>query len=247
MNVKIGTGNLKTLQQAILDLQKTKPAEVKKGKETILSDLKEISSDSKNLKNIDAERSTIDQDQFQIDFKLVFNISFQQVINAKGFINREEKSIDIHFTFNYERKIIEEEKEVNRKYKVDIHLQAYYEESISLERRIEKEDTLKFIQRVVNEVFDTFNDENKSLRTVFIDKNDLEKIASINKGELARLLQSVIGAVFSLVKYKEMNSSKRMKPGVVLNPQKEKWELKNYVMTKVQTFSLEINQLDKDE
>lgn len=246
MNVKVGSSQLKTLQKAILDLQKIKPAEVKKEKESFLSDMKEISDDSKNLKNVDAEKSILIFDQSQIDFNFVFNTSLQQIINARGFINREEKSLEVNFTFNYDRIVIEEGKEVSRSFKVNINLKAEYEESISLERKIEKEDILKFIQRVVDEVFDTFNDENKSLRAVFIDKDDLEEIARLKKGELVRMLQALIAAVFSLAKYKEMNNSKKTKQNVILHPQREKWTLKNYVITKVLSFNIEINQLEEE-
>ncbi|KAF0162251.1 MAG: hypothetical protein FD188_205 [Ignavibacteria bacterium] len=248
MNVKIGSGNIKGLQQSILELQKLKNAEFKKELLEQKKDLKEISKDSLNLKNLDAENSNITYTQQLIDFNLVFNFFTTVQVFADGKIEREEQSLEVIFKYSFQREVEEDGKSVVKDFLFELKMKAGFEETVSEEKKFEKEDILNFIQRVVNEIFDTFNDNFKTLRTVIIDKDDFEKIAKTGKGELARLLQSLLGAVFSFIKYKEMNN--KSLPGVsfVLHPQREEHEAKEYSVSRIESFTVEIKQLeDKQE
>ncbi len=248
MNVKIGSGNIKGLQQSILELQKLKNAEFKKELLEQKKDLKEISKDSLNLKNLDAENSNITYTQQLIDFNLVFNFFTTVQVFVEGKIEREEQSLEVTFKYSFQREVEEDGKKVTKDFLLELRMKAGFEETVSEEKKVEKEDILNFIQRVVNEIFDTFNDNSKTLRTVIIDKDDFEEIAKTGKGELARLLQSLLGAVFSFIKYKEMNN--KSLPGVsfVLHPQREIHEAKEYSVSRIESFTVEITQLeDKQE
>jgi len=247
VNVKIGSGNIKGLQQSILEMQKLKNTEFKKELLEQKKDLKEISQDSLNLKNLDSENSTINYNNQLIDFNLVFNFFTTVQIFAEGKIQREEQSLEVNFRYAFQREMEEEGKSVTKNFVLELKMKAGFEEAVSEEKKVEKEDILRFIQRLVNEIFDTFNDHSKTLRAVIIDKDDFEEITKTGKGELARLLQSLLGAVFSFIKYKEMSSKNLPGVSVVLHPQREVHETKEYSVTRIDSFTVEVNQLEEKQ
>ncbi len=244
MNVKIDSGQIKAVQRSMLELQKIKTVRTTKELMEIRSDEKKISKDSLNLKNIDSENSTISYLHDQINFNLVFNAFTQIQLNANGFIKREEKSIEVYFQYSFQREVIEDGKASIKNFMLDLKMKANFEETISVERKIEKEDILEFIQRIVNEIFDTFNDKSKSLRAVLIDEDDLKEITRAGKGDLARLLQSLLGTVFSFMKYKELSNKSNPNVSVILHAKREKHQAKEYTITKLESFSIEIHQLE---
>jgi hypothetical protein len=247
VNVKIGSGNIKGLQQSILEMQKLKTAEFKKELLEQKKDLKEISQDSFNLKNLDAENSTINYTNQAIDFNLVFNFFTTVQVTAEGRIEREEQSLEVNFRYAFQREMKEEGKTVTKNFVLELKMKAGFEEAVSEQKRIEKEDILSFIQRVVSEIFDTFNDKSKTLRAVIIDKEDFEEIIKAGNGELTKLLQTLLGAVFSYMKYKEMNKKNNPVISVVLHPQREIHEAKEYSVNRIESFTVEINQLEEQK
>lgn len=248
MNVKIGSGNIKGLQQSILEMQKLKNTEFKKELLEQKKDLKEISQDSLNLKNLDAENSTINYNGQIIDFNLVFNFFVTVQVTAEGKIEREEQSLEVNFKYSFQREMEVEGKTVTKNFLLELKMKAGFEETISEEKKVEKEDILQFIQRVVNEIFDTFNDKSKTLRAVVIDKDDFEEIVRAGNGELTKLLQTLLGAVFSYMKYKEMNNKNNPAVNVILHPKRELHEVKEYSVNRIDSFTVEINQIeDEDE
>ncbi len=247
MNVKIGSGNIKGLQQSILEMQKLKTAEFKKELLELKKDLKEISKDSHNLKNLDAENSTINYNNQFIDFNLVFNFFASAQVLVEGKIEHEEQSLEVCFKYAFQHEVEEVGKNVIKNFALELKMKAGFEETISGEKKVEKEDILKFIERLVTEIFDTFNSNAQTLRKVLIDQNHFERIARAGKTELAGLLQSLLGAVFSFIKHKEMNSQNISGVSVALFTQREIHEAKEYTVNKIESFTVEINQLDEQK
>jgi hypothetical protein len=247
MNIRIDLGQIKAVQQSLLELQKIKTAEIKKDLHEIRSDEKNISNDSLNLKNIDPEKSTVSISQNQINFNFVFNTFTQIELNANGFVKKDENSIEVYFKYSFQREVIEDGKSSIKNFMLELKMKAHFEETVSVEKKIEKEDILKFMQRIVNEIFDTFNDKSKSLRAVLIDEDDLKEITRAGKGDLTRLLQSLLGTVFSFMKYKELSGMGNPKVGVILHAKREKHVAKEYTITKLESFSIEIHQLETEE
>jgi len=246
MNVKIDSGRIKAVQQSLLEFQKARSTEIRKELPEIRFDGKKISKDSLHLKNIDPENSTISFSHNQINFNLVFNAFNQIQLNANGFVKREEKSIEVYFHYSFQREVVEDEKTSIKNFILDLKMKASFKETISVEKKFEKEDILKFIQKIVTEIFETFNDKSKSLRAVLINEDNFKKITRAGKGDLTRLLQSLLGTVFSFMKYKELSSKKNPKVGVVLHTDRKKHPAKEYTITKLESFSIEIQQLDID-
>jgi hypothetical protein len=157
-------------------------------------------------------------------------------------VKRTEKTLEFNFLYSFQKEVVEDGKPVVKDFELNLTMKASFEETISHERKFEKEEILKFIQRMVSEIFETFNDESKSLRAVIIKEDDLKEIVKIGKGDLAGFLQSLLGAVFSFVRYKESNSLGIQKKGVILRPERETTEIKKYAIKKIESFTVEIKQ-----
>lgn len=243
MNVKIGSGNIKGLQQSILEMQKLKNVEFKKELLEQKKDLKEISQDSLNLKNLDTENSTINYNNQFIDFNLVFNFFVTAQVIVEGKIEREEQCLDVCFKHSFQRELLIDGNNVTTNFSLELKMKAFFGEAVSEEKDVEKEDILKFIEHTVNAIFDTFNNDASSLRAIVIDEKHFKKIVGAGKGELAGLLQTLLGAVFSFIKYRDLNSKNSS-----LYPQREIHEAKGYSVTRIESFTVEINQFeDKQE
>ena len=243
MNVKIGSGNIKGLQQSILEMQKLKNAEFKKELLEQKKDLKEISQDSLNLKNLDTENSTINYNNQSIDFNLVFNFFVTVQVIVEGKIEREEQSLDVCFKHSFQRELLIDGNNITTNFSLELKMKALFGEGVSEEKDVEKEGVLKFIEHTANAIFDTFNNDANSLRAIVIDEKHFKKIIGAGKSELAGLLQTLLGAVFSFIKYRDLNSK-----NVSLYPQKEIREIKEYTVKEINSFSIQINRLeDADE
>ena len=76
MNVKIDLAGGSILEKIIFDTQKLDIDENKKLKTALLSDLKDISEDSQNLRIIDVRSSTVSWQSPEIAFYLVYNCRY---------------------------------------------------------------------------------------------------------------------------------------------------------------------------
>ena len=247
MSVKVGSGQVNSLQKSFLAIQKLKISDLKKEVFEIKSDKKEISEDALNLKNIDAEKSEVVYNNLQIDFNLVFNAFIQAELKIKGLIKTEEDCIEVCFTYQFQKDVVENKEVVPKTFVLILKMNASFEESISYEKRFGKEDILQFVQRLVVDIFDTFNDGYNSLRTVLINQDDYKRIARTDKDDLTRLIQSLLGAVFSFIKLKELKARDLHQIGVSITTNSQKHEAKEYIIKKIQSFSIEVNQLDAEK
>lgn len=240
MNVKIDSGNIKQLQKSLLEIQRLKTTDFKKELLEQKRDIKEISGDSINLKNLDAETSTVNYNNQSIDFNLVFNFFVTIQVFAEGKIDREEKSLEICFKHNFRKEVDCDGENVLKEFLFELRMRAAFEETnLPEENKYEREDILKFIERLVVEIFESFNSNANSLRALLINEKHFEKITKSGKNELAALVQTLLASVFSFIKHKEATGK-----SISFYPQINYQETKEYLVKEIESFSVEIKQLD---
>lgn len=245
--MKVGNGLLSGLQQSLLDLQKLKVAEAKRVIFELKTDKKEISNDAINLQNIDVGKSELYFSNQMFNFTFFFNMLNQTELKVDGFVKEDENIIETTFTYLFQKDVVENKIVVPKNFVLFLKMKAKFEEIVSIEKNKDKEDILQFIEKLVIDIFDEFNDGINSLRTVFIDQTNFKAIARTEKEDLVRLIQSLLGTVFSFIKYKEANKNDNPKFGISIHTEKKIHEAKEYTITKLQSFSIEINQLDIHE
>lgn len=247
MSVKIGSGQINGLQQSLLELQKMKIADVKKEVFEIKSDKKNISEDAINLKNIDADKSDVLINNQQIDFNFVFNIFVQAELKIEGFVKTDEKILEAGLIYMFQKDVVIAGAVVPKNYILNMKMKAAFEETILTDKNISREDILEFIEQLVVNIFDSFNNAVNSLQTVFINQNNLKAIAKADKEDLARLIQSLLGSVFSFIKFKDAKAKDNPRINLNVIADTNKHEAKEYTVKSLQSFSIEINRLDQKE
>lgn len=175
MNVRIDLPNGSNLEKIILDTQKIEDSGNKKLRAGLISDLKDISEDSQNLRVLNAGSSTVAWQSPEIAFYLVYNFIGEPLFNVKGSVKKDKKFVEINFLYEFEQEVLENIEIILKKFSFSLTLKASYEEIISSKEPLQKQDVLNFIQKVAKKVFDTFNDENKTLRTIILNKEEYEK------------------------------------------------------------------------
>jgi len=242
MNVKIDLTGGSNLEKIILDTQKFDVAENKKLKALLLSDLKDISEDSQNLRLIDVRNSTVAWQSPEIAFYLVYNFIGEPLFNVRGSVKKDRKFVEINFLYEFEQEVLENIDIILKKFSFSLTLKAAYEEIISHGESLKKQDVLNFIQKVAQRVFDTFNDEKKTLKTVIMNKEEYEKIIAIDKIELSELLKSLLYAVSSLARYKDLNKS-----GVQLKithfTDRQKYSFNDFILKDIISLDIEVNNI----
>jgi len=242
MNVKIDLTGGSNLEKIILDTQKFDVAENKKLKALLLSDLKDISEDSQNLRLIDVRNSTVAWQSPEIAFYLVYNFIGEPLFNVKGSVKKDSKFVEINFLYEFDQEVLENIEIVLKKFSFSLTLKASYEEIISSAESLKKQDVLNFIQKVAKRVFDTFNDEKKTLKTVIMNKEEYENIIAIDKIELSELLKSLLYAVSSLARYKDLNKS-----GVQLKithfTDQRKYSFNEFILKDIISLDIEVNNI----
>jgi hypothetical protein len=211
-------------------------------KSLLISDLKDISEDSQNLRVINAGSSTVAWHSPEIAFYLVYNFIGEPLFNVKGSVKKDKKFVEINFLYEFEQEVLENIEIILKKFSFSLTLKTSYEEIISPRESLKKQDVLNFIQKVAKRVFDTFNDENKTLKTVFLNKEEYEKIIATDKIELSELLKSLFYAVSSLARYKDLNKS-----GVQLKithfTDKRKYSLNDFILKDIISLDIEVNNI----
>jgi len=245
MSVKIDLAGGKILQQMALDFKNNPSAELNKFKLEFISDMKEISEDSKNLRDVDPKRSTVEVINTNINFNIVFYAVPLITFSAGGSINKEEKTLEIDFKYQFPREVFEKGNSYSKEYSFILNIKAGYEESPSFTEKFSKDEILAFIQKLVNNIFDRFNDGKKSLRNILFDQKDVERMASLDSGEIAGMVQSLIGAVISFSKFKEINDSNNHKASVVLRQSSGKKILNDFSVGKIDSYSAEIKEIEE--
>ncbi len=242
MNVKIDSGNIKQLQKSLLEIQKLKTADFKKELLEQKKDIKEISGDSINLKNLDADTSTVNQNYQSIDFNLVFNFFVAIQVFVEGKIDREEKTLEICFKHNFRKEINCDGENVLKEFLFELKMRVAFEETnLPEENKYEREDILKFIERLVVEIFESFNNDINSLRALLINEKHFEKIIKSGKNQLTALVQTLLASVFSFIKHKEATGK-----SISFYPQINYQEPKEYLVKEVESFTVEIKQMDDE-
>lgn len=226
----------------ILDFKKIAEPEQSKIKAELLSDLKIISEDSKNLKDVDPQRSSVEFANDQINFNLVYYAVHQSAFTASGFIKKEDKILEISFNYEFEKETFEGGVNSCPNYFFALHIKAEYDDSPSRIERIEKEEILQYIRKTVDRIFERFNNGEKTLSAVTLNQDDVEALAVLDSGEISRMVQTLIGAVISFAKFKEMNNPNNHKIGISLRSAGGKRIINDFSIKKINSFSAEIKE-----
>jgi len=213
-----------------------------KGKLKSKPDKLELSSDSFNLKDIDAVKSNITQNNNSLYFNIIYNSHTESNFKIDGFLKQKESLLEINFKYEFQKEVIVDNKSVLKKYNFELYLSANYNETISYQEVFEKEDILKFIQKLVKKIFDALKDDDVTVNAVVIDKDDLAEISQLGNKEFSKIIQTLINTVISLDRVKKLSKSQQPIENKVIHEEREKRIVKQISIEKVQKLYVKISE-----
>lgn len=86
-----------------------------KGKLKSKPDKLELSSDSFNLKDIDAVKSNITQNNNSLYFNIIYNSHTESNFKIDGFLKQKESLLEINFKYEFQKEVIVDNKSVLKK------------------------------------------------------------------------------------------------------------------------------------
>ncbi len=200
-------------------------------------DTVQLSNDANTLKNLPLNLSSSkiyeESNGFQFDFD--FEETRFQNVSANGFYLSEEKNLSMRLKFYLEKTLYENGEEKKQKYEIEFAINYSGIEINSYERKIEKEDIYKFLNRIMNDLTIVLNDDKKNLSGIVFDKDDLQDLMQIGDEEIGKFLNEIILLIQTLAKIKKYNNPDA--ENVLFNPKR----IKNEILETNQTKSTSID------
>ncbi len=205
----------------------------------------QLSNDATTLKNLPLNLSSSkiyeENNGFQFDFN--FDETRFQNVSANGFYSSKEKNLSMRLKFYLEKILYENGEEKKQKYEIEFAINYSGIEINSYERKIEKEDIYKFLNRVMKDLSEILNNDEKNLTGIIFDKEDLQELMQIGDEEIGKFLNEIILLIQTLAKIKKYKNPDA--ENVLFNPQRIRNEILETSQTKSTSidFKMSVNKL----
>ncbi len=210
------------------------------------NDKLQLSNGANSLKNlpVDLSSSNIYEDKGGFQFDLSFDETFSKNVNAKGYYSSKERNLSLRLKFFLEKILYENGQEKKQKFEIEFSINYSGLEINSAERKIEKEDIYKFLNRIMKDLVKVLNDDEKNIAGIIFDKEDLHDLLQIGDKEVGKFLNEIILLIQTLAKIKKLNN-----PGaenLLFSPKRNRSEIIETNQTKQSSIQIEmsVNKID---
>jgi len=216
---------------------------------TSIKDKVDLSEIAKKINSfdIDYKNAIFSKQSSGFNFNFNFNESSDLKINTSGIFSSKRKSIELNLNFVFEREVMINGSMQKKKFEANINFTSVLEENLSVSPYNKKEDIVKFIQRVVDEVLEVAFEDDLALKGVVLDKKDLEEIEELEDGKIAKLLVTVVNLAIMVGKIKKQIKEDEKIEDVILAPKRKEEEglEVNKSKIKIENFSVSINEISE--
>jgi hypothetical protein len=165
-------------------------------------------------------------------------------VNAKGYYSSKERNLSLRLKFFLEKILYENGQEKKQKFEIEFSINYSGLEINSAERKIEKEDIYKFLNRIMKDLVKVLNDDEKNIAGIIFDKEDLHDLLQIGDKEVGKFLNEIILLIQTLAKIKKLNN-----PGaenLLFSPKRNRSEIIETNQTKQSSIQIEmsVNKID---
>lgn len=161
----------------------------------------------------------------RLDFDLSYAARAGESLSADGYYAFEERSLNLSLKYTLERAELVDGVLQVRSFEASIEIRAERFESYSIREFSEKEDVVGFVRRVVDEILAIAKDDDKILKGVAFDAEDLADIAAVEDGELAKVVSAIISMATHLAAMRQLSrESAENAEGVILQPERAKFQ-----------------------
>ncbi|NOX19253.1 MAG: hypothetical protein GXO87_13345 [Chlorobi bacterium] len=186
------------------------------------ADILNLSNISNQLKSfsLNASRSNVSFNGTNHLFQLDFNSGKSSSLNINGYFNKSftKGEINVSYAFSYE-----EGKTEN--YRFDLNINSDDFRSFKESKHYEKEDIVKFIGRIANDLFKISRDKKKKLNGIIFNADDLEALASVGDKDIGKLVKNLISLII-LMEQLDTKKKKKNTKSVTYLAERKLYEVK---------------------
>ncbi len=148
-----------------------------------------------------SSRLSLTDEALSFDFE--YRESRSEQISASGWYAREERSLALSLSYSFSRFVLLDGVMLERSFKVEIQIAAKDIRTQELRPYKEPEDIVKFLRRIVDEIFDVSQDDSKFLAGIVFDLDDLAELAHLDKGRVLKMIAQFVQMVQYLARLKD--------------------------------------------
>ena len=215
--------------------------EVQKETPLILSNNKflTLSNFSNALKSsqIDPVNSNVYKDGDDLLFDLNFFSGQDERITLNGSYSSKKLTSEFNISYQFERDELLDGESRSSKYELNMSIKAENFNLSKETKHYEKEDMLKFIRRITNEIMDVVRDKKKTFKGIIFNSEDLSEIAGGDEKGIGSLLQKLIYTLLMMEQLKTYQKKGKDVEEVTLIPERKTYEVTEKELSTNTNFS----------
>lgn len=163
----------------------------------------------------------ISQEESNPAFSLSLYSEKKQKLDVNYFYSEITKDYEMNISYQFEKSVNSE----TGKYQFNLKIKGNTTASYSQNKSFEKEDILKFIQRVVDEVMTICRDDKKLLKGIVLSGDDLAELRNLGDKKTGRLIQTLLSMLLLKIQMENMNDDKKDAKKIILKPERHEYEV----------------------
>ncbi len=189
---------------------------------TGIPDMLSLSNTSERLKlySLNASKSSVSFDGENHNFQLDFFSGKSSALSINGYFDNtfSQGEINISYNFTYDEETAE-------KYRFDLKISSDDFRSVKESKRYEKEDIVKFVNRIVSDIFKISRDKKKKLNGIIFNADDLKALSSFDDKDIGKLVKNLISLII-LMEQLDANKKKKNAKSVTYLAERKLYEVK---------------------
>lgn len=203
--------------------------EVRRETPLILSNGKMLSltnfSNALRQSSINPMNSSVHREENDLLFDVNFLTRSNESLTLNGKHSTTTSESEFNFAYQFEKEEYIDGKKTIEKYQFNLSIQSKNLRSSKVEKYYEKEDLVKFVRRITNEIMEISVDGKKSLKGVIFNTEDLKEFAGGDQKSIGSLLQRLIYTLLLMEQLKNLHKKKEKIEEVTLIPERKIYEV----------------------
>lgn len=154
--------------------------------------------------SINLQNSKTRNTNSQFQFNLSFFESEESKLTASGYYNKQQRSMGVNFSYMFMREVETENGRELHKFEMDFNFSMTDIKEMSAEAHIEKEDIVKFVQRIVEEIFETSKNRDISIANIYLAKADIKEMMMVGSSEIGKNMLDLLAMAIAVAKLREL-------------------------------------------
>ena len=156
----------------------------------------------------------------QLKFSFTYACDKVERLTASGMYSRAASSLSALVSYTFNRDIVVNGETLSRRFTLQLTIEARNVSETSVQPFKQKEDILKFLRRVVDDIFEKGRQDGLMVSGVVFSPEDLMDIAGIDNGRFLKLVHELIMAAAMLARMRQAQTHEKLHP-IVLTPRRE--------------------------